>query len=396
MARAVRRHGTARRVAGQAPTSSWSPPRTAPAPSATSRSRPWWSTATRRTAGCRSMSRKERCVGVLLVRLGGHAAGVFSGSELMSSKVGSRLVHGRSAAGGQSQQRFARRREGQVRVALQDAVAVAIRILLPAAADLDAVVLGGDRTAVEHGDVRRPAGPAATAGRAAAARRARPPAAGAQGHATPVPRGPHQGGRPRRSTRQGTMETTVTLTDHLPAQPDPDALFDAFAGVDAGAGADALPGAGGGADRGRLRRATSSSARRPARGRAWSPPARTSPRWPQGRRTFYTAPIKALVSEKFFALCATFGADKVGMMTGDASVNADAPIICCTAEILANLALREGAARRRRPGRDGRVPLLRRPRPRLGLAGAAARAAAGAVPADVGDARRRHAASRTT
>ena len=60
-------------------------------------------------------------------------------------------------------------------------------------------------------------------------------------------------------------------------------------------------------------------------------------------RSFYTAPIKALVSEKFFALCAVFGPDNVGMMTGDASVNADAPIICCTAEILANLALRDGA-----------------------------------------------------
>ena len=63
----------------------------------------------------------------------------------------------------------------------------------------------------------------------------------------------------------------------------------------------------------------------------------------QGRRTFYTAPIKALVSEKFFALCAMFGADKVGMMTGDAAVNPGAPIICCTAEVLANIALREGA-----------------------------------------------------
>jgi superfamily II RNA helicase len=61
------------------------------------------------------------------------------------------------------------------------------------------------------------------------------------------------------------------------------------------------------------------------------------------RTTFYTAPIKALVSEKFFALCAIFGAHNVGMLTGDASVNADAPIICCTAEVLANLALREGA-----------------------------------------------------
>jgi superfamily II RNA helicase len=62
-----------------------------------------------------------------------------------------------------------------------------------------------------------------------------------------------------------------------------------------------------------------------------------------GRRSYYTAPIKALVSEKFFALCATFGAANVGMLTGDAAVNADAPIIACTAEILANVALREGA-----------------------------------------------------
>jgi superfamily II RNA helicase len=63
----------------------------------------------------------------------------------------------------------------------------------------------------------------------------------------------------------------------------------------------------------------------------------------QRRTTFYTAPIKALVSEKFFALCAVFGAENVGMLTGDASVNSDAPIICCTAEVLANIALREGS-----------------------------------------------------
>ncbi len=61
-----------------------------------------------------------------------------------------------------------------------------------------------------------------------------------------------------------------------------------------------------------------------------------------GRRSFYTAPIKALVSEKFFELSATFGADRVGMMTGDAAVNHEAPIICCTAEVLANMALRWG------------------------------------------------------
>jgi superfamily II RNA helicase len=63
----------------------------------------------------------------------------------------------------------------------------------------------------------------------------------------------------------------------------------------------------------------------------------------RGERSYYTAPIKALVSEKFFALCEVFGADLVGMVTGDAAVNPTAPIICATAEILANLALREGA-----------------------------------------------------
>ena len=63
----------------------------------------------------------------------------------------------------------------------------------------------------------------------------------------------------------------------------------------------------------------------------------------QGQRTYYTAPIKALVSEKFFQLVEIFGPENVGMVTGDSAVNGDAPIICCTAEILANQALREGA-----------------------------------------------------
>jgi superfamily II RNA helicase len=62
-----------------------------------------------------------------------------------------------------------------------------------------------------------------------------------------------------------------------------------------------------------------------------------------GQRSFYTCPIKALVNEKFFALTRDFGAENVGMMTGDASINSGAPIICCTAEILASIALREGA-----------------------------------------------------
>ncbi len=75
-------------------------------------------------------------------------------------------------------------------------------------------------------------------------------------------------------------------------------------------------------------------------------PAAAAPagRPPAVRRCFYTAPIKALVSEKFFALCEVFGSARVGMMTGDASVNGEAEIICCTAEVLANLALRAGSA----------------------------------------------------
>ncbi len=62
----------------------------------------------------------------------------------------------------------------------------------------------------------------------------------------------------------------------------------------------------------------------------------------QNRRSYYTVPIKALANEKFLSLCHVFGPEKVGMITGDATVNPEAPVICCTAEILANLALREG------------------------------------------------------
>jgi hypothetical protein len=91
----------------------------------------------------------DRRVGVLLVRLGGHAAGIFEGRRLVTSKVGSRLVHGRSAAGGQSQQRFARRRDGQARVALAAAADNAATLLLPAAGTLDAVAVGGDRRALD-------------------------------------------------------------------------------------------------------------------------------------------------------------------------------------------------------------------------------------------------------
>jgi len=91
----------------------------------------------------------ERLVGVLLVRKGGYAAGVFRGTALLSSKVGSRLVQGRSAAGGSSQQRFARRRENQAKRAYGAAADTAVRVLLPEIARLQAVVLGGDRRAVD-------------------------------------------------------------------------------------------------------------------------------------------------------------------------------------------------------------------------------------------------------
>jgi hypothetical protein len=90
----------------------------------------------------------DRTVGVLLVRLGGYAAGVFTGTppRLASSKTGSRPVHGRSAAGGWSQQRFARRRENQAAVALRAAADAALGVFGRYGPErLDAVVLGGDK-----------------------------------------------------------------------------------------------------------------------------------------------------------------------------------------------------------------------------------------------------------
>jgi hypothetical protein len=98
----------------------------------------------------------DRTVGVLLVRLGGYAAGVFAGSppRLVSSKTGSRPVHGRSAAGGWSQHRFARRRENQATTALRAAADAAAGIFGPHR--LDALVLGGDKRSVAglRGDTR--------------------------------------------------------------------------------------------------------------------------------------------------------------------------------------------------------------------------------------------------
>ena len=95
-------------------------------------------------------ARRPRTVGVLLVRLGGYAAGVFTGypPRLADAKTGSRLVHGRSAAGGWSQHRFARRREKQATEALDAAAAAAVGVFGRWGETFDAVVLGGDRRAM--------------------------------------------------------------------------------------------------------------------------------------------------------------------------------------------------------------------------------------------------------
>ncbi|HEX6968662.1 MAG TPA: DUF3516 domain-containing protein [Micromonosporaceae bacterium] len=134
----------------------------------------------------------------------------------------------------------------------------------------------------------------------------------------------------------------MTLIDRLPTSADPDSLYDAFAGWAADQGLalyphqeEALIEIVSGANV-ILSTPTGSGKSLVATGAHFAALA-------DDRVSFYTAPIKALVSEKFFALCELFGADNVGMLTGDASVNEDAPIICCTAEILANIALREGA-----------------------------------------------------
>ncbi len=146
----------------------------------------------------------------------------------------------------------------------------------------------------------------------------------------------------------------TTLTDRIPAGPaaqDADALYDAFAGWAAEQGTPLYPhqeesllhlldgsnlvlSTPTGSGKSLVATAAAFIA---ASGQDGASPGDGAP-----RVAFYTAPIKALVSEKFFDLCRIFGADDVGMLTGDATVNPDAPVIVCTAEVLANIALREG------------------------------------------------------
>ena len=134
----------------------------------------------------------------------------------------------------------------------------------------------------------------------------------------------------------------MRLTDAVPADPSPEALLDAFVGWAGEQGFTLYP-----AQEEALLEVVSGShlilSTPTGSGKSLVAVGAHFAALARGERSYYTAPIKALVSEKFFALCATFGAEHVGMLTGDASVNPEARVICCTAEVLANIALREGA-----------------------------------------------------
>jgi hypothetical protein len=93
---------------------------------------------------------RARRIGLLLVRLGGHSVGMACDGEVLVSRTDRHLVHGRSAAGGWSQKRFARRREGQARDALRSAADDAFEVLVPRLSEMDSMVLGGDRKALDE------------------------------------------------------------------------------------------------------------------------------------------------------------------------------------------------------------------------------------------------------
>jgi superfamily II RNA helicase len=134
----------------------------------------------------------------------------------------------------------------------------------------------------------------------------------------------------------------MTLTDLIPDPADPDALYAAFTGWAAGQGITLYPHQ----DEALIEIVSGANvilSTPTGSGKSLVATASHFAALATGERSWYTAPIKALVSEKFFALCDIFGPASVGMMTGDGSVNASAPIICCTAEVLANVALRDGA-----------------------------------------------------
>lgn len=138
------------------------------------------------------------------------------------------------------------------------------------------------------------------------------------------------------------MDTPAVLTDLVPSGAGPDAAYDGFVQWAAGRGLALYPAQ----DEAVMELASGSNvilSTPTGTGKSLVAIAAHAFCLASGGRSYYTAPIKALVSEKFFALVEIFGAEYVGMVTGDSSVNPDAPIVCCTAEILANIALRQGA-----------------------------------------------------
>ncbi|HEX2301410.1 MAG TPA: DEAD/DEAH box helicase, partial [Pseudonocardiaceae bacterium] len=134
---------------------------------------------------------------------------------------------------------------------------------------------------------------------------------------------------------------TATLIDQLPTEADPDALFENFSAWAEERGISLYP-----AQEEALIEVVSGSnvvlSTPTGSGKSLVAAGAHFAALSRDEVTFYTAPIKALVSEKFFDLCKIFGTENVGMLTGDASVNANAPVICCTAEVLASIALRDG------------------------------------------------------
>ncbi|KAB8162991.1 DUF3516 domain-containing protein [Streptomyces sp. 3MP-14] len=133
----------------------------------------------------------------------------------------------------------------------------------------------------------------------------------------------------------------MTLIDQMPQNSDPDALFDTFSSWASERGITLYP-----AQEEALIEVVSGSnvilSTPTGSGKSLVAAGAHFAALARDEVTFYTAPIKALVSEKFFELCKLFGTENVGMLTGDASVNPDAPVICCTAEVLASIALRDG------------------------------------------------------
>jgi superfamily II RNA helicase len=134
----------------------------------------------------------------------------------------------------------------------------------------------------------------------------------------------------------------MTLTDLIPDPADPDALYSSFTGWAAAQGLPLYPHQ----DEALIELVSGANvilSTPTGSGKSLVATAGHFGALATGARSWYTAPIKALVSEKFFALCDIFGPASVGMMTGDGGVNQTAPIVCCTAEVLANIALRHGA-----------------------------------------------------